>query len=147
MRRACARPSVPVHAFAQPLLTTTALATPPVFSRCSFETVTGAACARFTVNSAAAEAGASAARTARSSADAEALMPECTAADLNPAGAVTPPSAGDTVNPVVERMTSAMKCRQRHERARAAAEGPHHRVLAALPEVHAGVAIRDDLLG
>ena len=50
--------------------------------------------ARFVVNSADADAVVSDAITARSSTPALALMPECSAAERNPAGAVTPPRAG-----------------------------------------------------
>ena len=52
-------PASPVHAFAQPLLTTIALARPPDFDRCSRETTTGAATALLVVNTAAADTGAS----------------------------------------------------------------------------------------
>ena len=47
----------PVHAFAQPLLTTTARACPPVGPRCSRDTITGAAVAWLVVNRPAAVAG------------------------------------------------------------------------------------------
>src|SRR5207245_567970 len=54
MRRAWARPCAPVHALAQPLLTTIARARPRVARRCSRDTRIGAACTRFVVNTAAA---------------------------------------------------------------------------------------------
>ena len=50
-------PSSPVQALAQPLLATMARATPPERDRCSFDTSTGAACARLVVNTATAVAG------------------------------------------------------------------------------------------
>ena len=55
--RATCIPAGPVQAFAQPLLTTTARAVPPVASRCSREMRTGAAVAWLVVNTAAADAG------------------------------------------------------------------------------------------
>ena len=48
--RATSRPAAPVQAFAQPLLATTARAVPPDRSRCSRDTMTGAACAWLVVN-------------------------------------------------------------------------------------------------
>ena len=60
-------PSSPVQAFAQPLLTMMARATPPERVMCSRETSTGAACALLIVNMAAAVAGVSETSTARSS--------------------------------------------------------------------------------
>src|SRR5687767_11466511 len=116
---------------------------------CRRERVIGAAWARFVVNSAAADAGPSAARMARSSAEATALMPQCTPAVLKPAGAVMPPLAGLTrtsaKTPGVT-VFSAMQRRQRHERLVRAAQLALHRVLAAAPEVRTGVAIGHDLL-
>ncbi len=46
-----ARPSAPVHAFAQPLLTMTACAWPPDETRLARDTFTGAACTWFVVKS------------------------------------------------------------------------------------------------
>ena len=88
--RACCIPSAPVHALAQPLLTTIAWIPPPV-AACSRETRIGAACARFVVNTAAATAGTSQAMTARSGRPL-ALIPHATPAARKPAGAVTLPS-------------------------------------------------------
>jgi hypothetical protein len=59
-------PASPVHALAQPLLTTIAHAWPPVASRCSRDTMTGAATALLTVNTPAALAGRVEATTATS---------------------------------------------------------------------------------
>jgi hypothetical protein len=87
---ACDIPSVPVQAFAHPLLTTIAEIRPADACMCSRETRTGAACARFVVNTAAAVDGESDTITARSSLP-FALMPHATPAARNPAGAVTPP--------------------------------------------------------
>ena len=97
MRRAFVIPSSPVQAFAHPLLTTIAQPLPRVTSRWRLETSTGAAFARLVVKIAATDANVSTARTVRSSAPAFALMPQCTAADLNPVGAVMPPSTGAIV--------------------------------------------------
>ena len=73
-------------AFAQPALMTTARARPP--ARCSRDTSTGAAWARFVVNTPAAAQAWSATTRARSRPCA--LMPLATAAARNPPGAVTP---------------------------------------------------------
>ena len=80
---ACAMPSAPVQALAQPLLTTIAAARPPEAASRSRDTRTGAACARLVVNTAAALAGASAASSARSRAP-DALMPQATPAARKP---------------------------------------------------------------
>ncbi len=96
--RATARPSGPVHALAQPLLTTTARARPPLRARCSRDTSTGAASALLVVNTPAAAAGASATTSARSRAPVF-LMPHATPAARKPAGAVTPPSICSIVTP------------------------------------------------
>src|SRR5262249_19782088 len=81
----------PVQALAQPLLTTTARATPPERDRCSRETTTGAALALLVVKTAAACAGASETSSARS-ARPLALMPALIPAARNPRGTVTPPA-------------------------------------------------------
>ena len=82
--RASARPASPVAAFAQPAFTTTARARPE--RRCSRDTSTGAAQARFWVNTAAAEQVRSATISARSSRSG--LIPAATAAARKPAGEV-----------------------------------------------------------
>ena len=64
--RAAAIPASPVQALAHPLLTTIARTTPPDVARCSFDTVTGAACTLLRVKTAAAVAGASETMSARS---------------------------------------------------------------------------------
>src|SRR5512147_990974 len=97
MSRATARPAAPVHALAQPLLTTMAEARPPEDWTCSFDTTTGAATALFVVNTAATGDGASATISARSSGADGAdglrrLMPHATPAARKPLGAVMPPS-------------------------------------------------------
>jgi hypothetical protein len=79
-----------VHAFAHPLFTTIARATPPERARCSRESRTGAAAARFVVNTAAAAAGVSETSSARSRP--LALIPALTPAAVNPCGVVTPPA-------------------------------------------------------
>ena len=84
-------PASPVQALAHPLLTTTARATPPDRERCSRDTVTGAACARFVVKTAAAVAGWSEISNARSRAPGLALIPALTPAARNPFGVATPP--------------------------------------------------------
>ena len=89
-------PSSPVHALAQPLFTTMARAAPPLRARCSRDTTTGAASARFVVNTAAACAGASETSSARSSSRL-ALMPALTPAARKPSGVVTPPGMVETV--------------------------------------------------
>ena len=88
--RAACSPSSPVHALAQPLLTTMARVAPPERARCSRETITGAAVARLVVKTAAACAGASETSSARSSPPL-ALMPALVPAARKPRGAVTPP--------------------------------------------------------
>jgi hypothetical protein len=93
--RATCRPASPVHAFAHPLLTTIARAIPPDRCRCSFDTSTGAACARFVVKTAAAVAGWSETSRARSSPFA--LMPALTPAARKPFGRVTPPESVSSV--------------------------------------------------
>ncbi len=67
VERATAMPASPVHAFAHPLLQTIALARPPERSRFARETMTGAACVLFVVNTAAADTGRSAVITITSS--------------------------------------------------------------------------------
>jgi hypothetical protein len=73
-------------------LATNARAVPPLAARCCFETMIGAACARFVVKTAATEAGWLEAMIARSRPFD--LMPQSTPLALKPAGAVTPPSMG-----------------------------------------------------
>src|SRR5688572_2981006 len=141
--RAWARPTSPVHAFAHPLLTTTARAMPCVSPMCRRDTMTGAACARFVVKSAAADAEVSAARMARSSAVAAGLMPQCTPAVVNPAGAVMPPFAGVRRTSASDA-ASAMQRGQRHECLVRAPQLPQHRILPATSEVWAGVAVGHD---
>ena len=80
----------PVHAFAHPLLTTIALILPLERAMFSRETRTGAACARFVVNTAAADAGCSDAMTARSGRP-FALIPHEIPAARKPRGAATLP--------------------------------------------------------
>src|SRR5690242_16479115 len=92
--RAVSIPSAPVHAFAQPLLMTTALAWPPDAAMYSRAIRTGAACALFVVNTAAADARASAATSDTSRPDF--LIPDATPAARKPAGAATPPATGVT---------------------------------------------------
>src|SRR5258705_2528336 len=120
---------------------------PRVTSRWRFETSTGAACARFVVNRPAIEAKVSTASTARSSASAFALMPQWRAADRNPVGAETPPSIGTIDVCRVAGITSAMERSQWHAAVARPVERPHHRILPAAPELAAGVAVGDDLLG
>src|SRR5262245_18502388 len=96
--------------------------------------------------------------TLRSSTPALALMPQCNAADVNPSGAVIPPSirvicrgrpslaavasaevagrpfSGDAALNVASAMD------------RKGDQGKHHRVLAALPEERARSAVGSDLL-
>src|SRR5688572_21803842 len=157
IRSASAMPCVPVHAFAHPLLTTIARAMPPVRSRCRRDTRTGAALARFVVKMPAAEAARSAASTVRSRAPAFALIPQCSAAEVKPCGAVTPPAAGVNVTAPAgvaspertarRRDASAMERRQRYAGLPVAGERQHHRVLAAPAELRAGPAIGVDFLG
>ncbi len=85
-----ARPSAPVHALAQPLLTMTACALPPEETRLARDTCTGAACTWFVVKRPAAATGASATISVTSSAP-DALMPAAMPAARNPAAAVIPP--------------------------------------------------------
>ena len=103
--RASARPCGPVQALAQPLLVTTARARPPDAARCSCETSTGAAWAMFVVNTAAAAAGVSLTSSARSFLPL-ALMPQCSPAARNPAGAVTPPGIA-VIDVVMPRLVFA----------------------------------------
>src|SRR5437762_8346330 len=147
IRVALASPSSPVQALAQPLLTTIAQPVPRAMSRWRFDTSTGAAWARLVVKMPAIEANVSTASTARSSAPAFALIPQCTAADLKPAGAMMPPSIGPIDMCRVDGITSAMECRQRHAAVARPFERPHDGVLSALPEPAAGVAVGHDLLG
>src|SRR5258707_428222 len=84
IRLAASNPDSPVQAFAQPLLAMMARAVPPDLTRCSRETTTGAACARFVVNTAADVAGRSDTRRARSKP--AALTPAATPASRKPLG-------------------------------------------------------------
>jgi len=88
IRRASFIPAAPVHAFAHPLLTTTALAVPP--RKCSLHNLTGAAHTRFRVNTPATDAGRSETSSAMSSR--EYRIPAHTADARYPRAAVTPPS-------------------------------------------------------
>ena len=67
---------MPVAAFAQPLLRTTPVASPPEASRWARLTTTGAAAARFVVNVAAAGTGPCAAATSARSGAPDSLMPQ-----------------------------------------------------------------------
>src|SRR6185436_9305285 len=108
--------------------------------------MTGAACARLVVKMPAADALPSAARTVRSRAPALALMPQCSAAERKPSGAVTPPVVGAmTKSRTVE--VSGMERRQRYARLLCADQGKHHRVLTAGTEVRARAAVGVNLLG
>jgi hypothetical protein len=94
--RATFIPSLPVQAFAHPLLMTIARVEPCERARCSRDTTTGAACTRFVVKTAAAVAGTSETRSARSSGcpfelPSCRLIPALTPAARNPCGVVTPP--------------------------------------------------------
>jgi len=120
--RASRRPFSPVQAFAQPLLTTTARATPPERDRCSRETRTGAACARLMVKTAAAVAGVSDTRSARSNPPL-ALMPALTPEARNPCGVVIPPLATATVMP----SGTLPLCPARHRRERRGGDRAQHR--------------------
>src|SRR5687767_9054196 len=105
----------------------------------------------------AAEAARSAASTVRSRAPAFALIPQCSAAEVKPCGAVTPPAAGVNVTAPAgvaspertarRRDASAMERRQRYAGLPVAGERQHHRVLAAPAELRAGPAIGVDFLG
>src|SRR5262245_42136834 len=92
-------------------------------------------------------AGASLARTSRSSAPALALMPQCSADERKPCAAVTPPSAFDRDTPRTADETLAMERCQRHERLDAVRERKCDGVLSAVPEQRARAAIGFDLLG
>ncbi len=104
IRTASRRPGSPVAAFALPELNTTAAARP--FARWRREIWTGAACARFVVNTPAAVAGtpSSVARSARSGSP-DGLMPHARPPATKPGTAVTPevtagsPGAGDPSSP------------------------------------------------
>src|SRR6266849_7131225 len=85
VRTAAAWPALPVAQFALPAFTTTARMRPFDARRCSLEMRTGAATTRFCVNTAAAEAGASLERIARSSAPVF-FKPQAVAAKRNPSG-------------------------------------------------------------
>src|SRR5438874_2595857 len=90
MRSASSWPGLPVAALALPLLSTTAAARPHVAPRWARLTNTGAAVARFEVNTAAALTGdASSVATSARSGTPPALIPQCTPAATNPAAAVT----------------------------------------------------------
>ena len=90
--RALSSPTEPVAAFAAPELTTRARAVPyETPSRCSRETVTGAAQKTFCVNVAAHEAGSSATTSAMSRRFGSALKPAWTPEALKPLALDTPP--------------------------------------------------------
>src|SRR6187551_1003508 len=107
-------PSMPVHAFAQPLFTTIALARPDDTDRLRRDTVTGAACARLMVNTPAAEAVVSETISARSSPDA--LIPHDTPAARNPFGVVTLPSTGTAEMLLRMPLMQAPRVGQRRQR-------------------------------
>ncbi len=88
MRSAPATPAAPVAALALPLESTTAAARPPVRARWARLTCTGAAAARFAVNTPAAGTGPDVAATSARSGAPDALIPHATPAATNPAGAV-----------------------------------------------------------
>src|SRR5919204_3090912 len=115
-------------------------------SRWRFETRTGAAWARFVVKIAAIDAKVSTARTARSNAPGVALIPECTAADRKPAGAVMPPSIGAIDGCRADAITSGMQRRQRNACVTRPLQRTDDRVLSAAPELSACMAVDDDLL-
>src|SRR5262245_49036769 len=108
---------------------------------------TGAACARFVVNRPAIDANVSTATTARSSASGFALIPQWTAAERKPVGAVMPPSTGTMEVCRVGAIASAMQRRQGDALVPCALERANHRVLSAAPELAARVTVDDDLLG
>src|SRR5262245_18700913 len=85
------------------------------------------------------------ASTARSSAPL-ALMPQWTAAERKPVGAVMPPSTGTIEVCRVAAIVSAMQRRQGDALLPCALERANHRVLPAAPELAARVAVGDDLL-
>ena len=145
MRSASRMPWTPVQAFAHPLFTTMARATPLLRSRWRFETRTGAACARLVVKIPAAEALPSAASTVRSSDVAAALMPQWSAAERKPCGAVTPPDVGAMVKSRTVVGISGMQGRQRHTRLPCADERQHDGVLPAGAELRARSAVGVDL--
>src|SRR4029450_3367099 len=116
-------------------------------SRCRFETSTGAACARLVVNRPAIDANVSTASTVRSSAPGGALMPQWTAAERKPVGAVMPPSTGTMEVCRVVAIASAMQRRQGDALLPCALERVDYRVLSAAPELAARVAVGNDLLG
>src|SRR6185503_2935309 len=103
--------------------------------------MTGAACARLVVKMPAAEALPSAARTVRSRAPALALMPQCSAAERKPCGAVTPPVVGAIAKSRTVEEVSGMERGQRHARLSRAHQGEHHRVLPAGSKQRAGSAV------
>src|SRR5262245_28444870 len=149
MSRAICSPSSPVHALAQPLLTTMARTVPPDRPRWSIETSTGAACARLVVKTAAAAAGVSDTTSARSSA-LVALIPALIPAARNPFAAVTPLRVVATVVGVMVSGASGV-LRGGHRDAVAPlgverrVDGHDHRVLAARAELRADDAIGEDL--
>src|SRR6267142_1414013 len=85
VRREARSPCVPVAQFALPAFTTTARMWPFDSTKCFLERVTGAATTRFCVKTAAAEAGTSLERIARSSAPVF-FRPQAVAAKRNPLG-------------------------------------------------------------
>src|SRR5262245_34236918 len=108
---------------------------------------TGAACARFVVNRPAIDANVSTATTARSSASGFALIPQWTAAERKPVGAVMPPSTGTMEGCRVAAIASAMERRQGNALLPCALERADHCVLSTAPELTACMAVGDDLLG
>src|SRR4030095_10801047 len=98
------------------------------------------------VNRPAIDAKVSTASTARSSASGFALMPQWTAAERKPVGAVMPPSIGTIEVCRVAAIAPAMQRRQRDALLPCALERADHRVLSAAAELAARVAVPDDLL-
>ncbi len=118
-------------------------------ARCSRDTTTGAACALLVVNTAAADTGASAAISARSSGGRgrPALLDAARARPRrgSRAGAVTPPS---TSGVIMHGHVSAAHAAPRPARRarRTLAQRQHHRVLLAAAEQRAAQAVGRDLL-
>ncbi len=146
MRRAFAMPSSPVQALAQPLLTTMARARPRSARDAALETEDRRGLRQVRREQRRRGHGPVGGEDREVERDADALMPACTAADVKPAGAVTPPAAGVMVKSTVDRIASAMQRGQRHARVPAPSEAMNDGVLAALPELRARVAVGHDLL-
>src|SRR5262245_43950281 len=74
-------------------------------------------------------------------------MPQWSADERNPSGAVTPPSARAIAKGRAVEETLAMKRCQRHKRVRCLRQGKRDRVLSASSEERAGATVCLDLLG